>query len=212
LGPLSLLGLRLGCRRYGKLQSFFSDAIAPHSFLRKVPLTVIVSSSARSRTRADADVSGANSSPQGPLHTQRRAGWLPPSLTKAAASKDRLELAPTGGISSCRKATPIEQPGRSVAPLFSSLFCPVPQPLRGGYNTADLGGGWGSAAKQPERRPRGQHRMGRHEAALCHSGLAPKRQIASPALLPSAREPTPYALSCFSLAFAPASARARHSA
>ena len=33
----------------------------------------------------------------------------------------------------------------------------------------------GGAEEQPERRPRGQHRMGRHEAALCHSGLAPKR-------------------------------------
>jgi hypothetical protein len=52
--PLSLFGLRLGCRRYGKLQSFFSDAIAPNTFLRKVPLTVIVSSSAAQGT-ADAD-------------------------------------------------------------------------------------------------------------------------------------------------------------
>src|SRR5262249_3487982 len=139
--PLSLVGLRLGCRRYGKLRSFFADAIAPNSFLRKVPRTITVSSSARKRIRADADVSGANSSPQGPLHTQRRAGRLPPSLTEAAASKDRLELAPTGGISSCRQATPIEQPGRSLAPLFSSLLCPVRQPLRGAYNTSDLGGG-----------------------------------------------------------------------
>jgi hypothetical protein len=32
-----------------------------------------------------------------------------------------------------------------------------------------------TAGKQPERRPRGQHRMGRHDAALFHSGLAPKR-------------------------------------
>jgi hypothetical protein len=30
-------------------------------------------------------------------------------------------------------------------------------------------------ARQLERRPRGQDRMGRHDAALCHSGLAPKR-------------------------------------
>ena len=29
----------LGCRRSGKLQSFFSDAIAPNTFLRKLPLT-----------------------------------------------------------------------------------------------------------------------------------------------------------------------------
>ena len=50
-------------------------------------------------------------------------------------------VGPTGGISSCRQATPIEQPGRSWAPLLSSLFCPVRQPLRGTYNTSDLGGG-----------------------------------------------------------------------
>jgi hypothetical protein len=56
-------GIRPGCRRYGKLRSFFSDAIAPYSFLRKVPLTIIAGSSARYRIRADADVSGANSSP-----------------------------------------------------------------------------------------------------------------------------------------------------
>jgi hypothetical protein len=31
--------IRLGCRRYGKLRSFFSDAIAPNTFLLEVPLT-----------------------------------------------------------------------------------------------------------------------------------------------------------------------------
>src|SRR5262245_43686699 len=56
-------GLRLGCRRHGKLQSFFADAIAPHTFLRKVPRASIASSSARKRLRADADVASANSSP-----------------------------------------------------------------------------------------------------------------------------------------------------
>src|SRR5262249_45992912 len=35
--------------------------------------------------------------------------------------------------------------------------------------------GRASAGKQPERRPRGQDRMGRHDAALFHSGLARKR-------------------------------------
>jgi hypothetical protein len=38
--------IRLGCRRCGKLQSFFSEAIAPKTFLRMVPLTITVSSSA----------------------------------------------------------------------------------------------------------------------------------------------------------------------
>ena len=32
-----------------------------------------------------------------------------------------------------------------------------------------------SAEKQPQRRPRGQHPRGRHDAALCYWGLAPKR-------------------------------------
>ena len=51
---LSLFGIRLGCRRSGKLQSFFADAIAPNTFLRKVPPTILVSGSTRQRTRADA--------------------------------------------------------------------------------------------------------------------------------------------------------------
>src|SRR5215470_7844464 len=38
---------RLSSLRYGKLQSFFADAIAPNTFLRKLPLTLIASSSAR---------------------------------------------------------------------------------------------------------------------------------------------------------------------
>src|SRR5437660_1360876 len=42
--------------------------------------------------------------------------WPRPLLTQAAASTDRTELAPTGGISSCHRTTPIEQPGRSVLP------------------------------------------------------------------------------------------------
>jgi hypothetical protein len=80
--PLSFFGLRHGCRRYGKLRSFFADAIAPDSFLRKVPLTRLASSSARWRTEADADVSGANSSPPGPLHPKRRAAGLGPGWPK----------------------------------------------------------------------------------------------------------------------------------
>src|SRR5262249_26859415 len=148
-----------------------------------------------------------------------------------AASRSHLELAPTGGISSCFAAAQIEQPGRSVVPSISSLFCPMGQPLRRDYNTLGLAtfckGGCKSlnfleavarsrasaevsapefsrsplpptkpftdhhltpplqnvagrrvglcCGKQPERRPRGQHRIRRHDAALFHSGLAPKR-------------------------------------
>jgi hypothetical protein len=43
-------------------------------------------------------------------------------LAEAAASTVRLELAQTGGISSCM-ATQIEQPGRFLVPYVSSLFC-----------------------------------------------------------------------------------------
>ncbi len=49
----------------------------------------------------DADLSGANSSPQGPLHPKLRADWLRPSLVQATASTVFLELAQAGGISSC---------------------------------------------------------------------------------------------------------------
>ena len=38
--------IRLGRRRGGKLRSFFASAIAPETFLRKVPLTFTVSDSA----------------------------------------------------------------------------------------------------------------------------------------------------------------------
>jgi hypothetical protein len=99
-----------GCRRGGKWPSFFSNAIAPGPFLRALPLRITVSSSAWSLVLAAADLSGANSSPSGPPHTPRRAAGLLPSPAKGAASKDRLELAPTGGISSCRQATPSDQP------------------------------------------------------------------------------------------------------
>jgi hypothetical protein len=67
--------------------------------------------------------------------------WPRPLLAQTAASTVRLELAQTGGISSCLTATPIEQPGRILILLFSSLVCPVRQPLRGGYNPSDLVGG-----------------------------------------------------------------------
>ena len=67
--------------------------------------------------------------------------WPRPLLTDAAASRTHLELAQTGGISSCHRTARIEQPGRSVTSSISSLLCPVRQPLRGAYNTFDLGGG-----------------------------------------------------------------------
>lgn len=47
--------IRCGCRRYGMLQSFFSHATAPHTFLRESPLTEIVSGSAGSGRRGFID-------------------------------------------------------------------------------------------------------------------------------------------------------------
>jgi hypothetical protein len=52
----------LSSLRCGKLQSFFSAAIAPNTFLREAPLAIAASSSA-GHDPADADLSGANSSP-----------------------------------------------------------------------------------------------------------------------------------------------------
>src|SRR5271166_1823780 len=37
---VSAFRIRLGCRRRGKLRSFFSEAIAPNTFLREVPFTL----------------------------------------------------------------------------------------------------------------------------------------------------------------------------
>jgi hypothetical protein len=67
--------------------------------------------------------------------------WPRPLLAAAAASTVRLELAPTGGILSCHRTTPIEQPGRSFARLLSFLVCPIRRPRRAAYNNSDLGRG-----------------------------------------------------------------------
>ena len=80
----------------GSCDRSFPSAIAPNTFLRKVPLTITVSSSAWSGTRADADVSGANSSPEGPLHPQRRAAgpghcWLRPPHPRSDSSWPQRE-------------------------------------------------------------------------------------------------------------------------
>ena len=87
--------------RSGKLQSFFACAIAPETFLREVPLSCNVSSSAY--LEADADVSGANSSP--PSHSTLRARTpLVEEFLNERASKVGLELAPAGGISNAELA------------------------------------------------------------------------------------------------------------
>jgi hypothetical protein len=160
--------------RCGKRQSFFADAIAPPTFLRKVPRTLAGRSSAGSSRRAEADLSRANSSPSGPLHPTRRAAdldhrWPKPPHPGPSSSWPQRE----GAQAARRQLRSNHRP--NPASHDSSLFGPVRQPLRGDYNASDLGGGEGSAAKQPERRPRGQDRRGPHEAARCPSGWAPKR-------------------------------------
>src|SRR5262245_19675603 len=54
------------------------EAIAPNSFLREVPPTTAVSSSAGASASADADLSSANSSPSGPLQPEHRAADTDP--------------------------------------------------------------------------------------------------------------------------------------
>jgi hypothetical protein len=49
------------------------EAIVPNTFLREVPPTTAVSSSAGASASADADLSSANSSPSGPLQPEHRA-------------------------------------------------------------------------------------------------------------------------------------------
>ena len=102
----------------------------------------------------------------------RRPRPLPP---EAAASKDTSELAPTAGVSSR---------GRRPGPNNRGEPSSVEPPSSAGQfrrhgPCATMRSAWAEGrallAKQPERRPRGQHRMGRHEAARCHAGLAPRR-------------------------------------
>jgi hypothetical protein len=206
-------GIRLGCRRYGKLQSFFSDAIAPNTFLRKVPPTILVGSSARQRTRADADVSGANSSPSGPLHPKRRAAgvghcWLMPPHPRSEPSWPKREgsrvargqLRSNNRAEACPLITPlcfVLFHGRLVAATIPLTWAEGRALLRSnlsavpGANT-EWGGtmppssirDWHPSAKSPALRP-------------------------SAAALPHLRS---YPHSCFSLSFVPASARSRHSA
>jgi hypothetical protein len=90
---------------------------------------------------ADADLSGANSSRKG--HSIQRV--VLPGFDhfwpKPAASTVTFELAQTGGISSCNKATQIEQPAESCFVCLLSVLLPVRQRLSDEYNTFGLGGG-----------------------------------------------------------------------
>jgi len=89
---------RSGCRRGGKLRSFFSRAIAPNTFLREVPLTGPVGGSAGSWQMLIYLL-------RIPLRTATPFRVTCDRLRPLYASQSphpgsRLELARTGGISS----------------------------------------------------------------------------------------------------------------
>jgi hypothetical protein len=62
-------------------------------------------------------------------------------LAEAAASTVTFELAQTGGISSCDRATQIEQPGRILVRHVSFLLRCDPEVIVLCYHAVDLGGG-----------------------------------------------------------------------
>jgi len=190
----------------------FPSAIAPNTFLRKVPLTITVSSSAWSGTRADADVSGANSSPEGPLHPQRRAAgpghcWLRPPHPRSDSSWPQRE----GSQVAIRQ---LRSNNRAEAwlisfPLwfvyFDSPFAAPTIPLTWAEDRATVGTDlsavpgantqWGGTMPP--------------SAIRCWHQSAKSR---SRRLLAGSLAPPPYPHVCSSLSFPPASARARHSA
>jgi hypothetical protein len=161
--------IRLGCRRRGKLQSFFADAIAPETFLREVLLTVYRE--------------------QLCLAWPDRCGfiWCEFLAVRATPFRASCGLAPSFLAEAPHPGSSSSWPNRegsqvaagqlrsnnrsnldSLRPPFCCRWSPATMPSTWAEGRA-------SAEKQPERRPRGQHRMGRHDAALFHSGLAPKR-------------------------------------
>ena len=85
---------------------------------------------------AGADLSGANSSPYGPLHPTRRAAGF--DLHQATASTATFELAQTGGISSCTGLKDVGSSDRTTLPNLGGL-CLL---LFSNYNSHGLGG-WG---------------------------------------------------------------------
>jgi hypothetical protein len=99
-------------------------------------------------TRADADVSSANSSPQGPLHPERRAAgfghrWPQPSHPRSATSWPQREgsQVATGQLRSNNRG----ESSLLMTPLCLIRF----DHPSGTYNTFDLGGG--CAAKLASR-------------------------------------------------------------
>jgi len=195
----------------GSCNRSFQTAIAPNSFLRKVPPTIIVSSSARFCDPADADVSGANSSPPGPLQPERRAAglgrcWPRPPHPRSEPSWPQREgsRVARGQLRSNNRAearsliTPlcfVRFDGRLVAATIPLTWAEGRALLRSnpsavpGANTE-----WGGT--RPPSAIRDWHQGAKPP------GLRP----------PAAARRHPCQHSCFSLSSAPVPATARHSA
>ena len=87
--------VQLSCRRCGKLRSFLSCAIAPDTFLREVPLAVVVSSSAEVlQTRIY-----LVRIPRRKGHSIQRRRAVGSSCAPVTTSTVAFELAQSGGIS-----------------------------------------------------------------------------------------------------------------
>jgi hypothetical protein len=125
--------------RCGKLQSFFSKAIAPNTFLREVPLTRAVSSSAMGRQTRTYLVRIPRRKDHS-IQSIVRLAWR--SLAGAPHPRSDLELAPTGGISSCM-ATRIEQPAESLLVVPPSCLRRFRKVLVPCYNCTRPGRGIG---------------------------------------------------------------------
>jgi hypothetical protein len=131
--------IRFGCRRYGKLQSFLSDAIAPKPFLREVPLTSSMSSSAVKRQTRIYQVR----IPHRKGHSNQRvvlAGydhlWPKPLHPRSATSWPKRE-----GSQAVPSTTRIEQPAESSCDNVSLLGEFPEDHHPDGYNSLDLGKG-----------------------------------------------------------------------
>ena len=133
--------------------------------------------------RADADVSGANSSPSGPLHPERRAAglghrWLMPPHPRSDSSWPKRE----GSRVATRQ---LRSNNRADAWLLTPpLGLVSPSAATSSHlPSLGLGGGQGAAAKQPGRHPRGPRPPG---AARCRPLPC---GIVAEAPNPRAREP-----------------------
>jgi hypothetical protein len=110
-----------------------------------------------------------------PLYSEHRAADSRPLRAEAAASTVTFELAQTGGISSCHTTTRIEQPGCIVIRQASFWLWGV---SRGARPCATMRLTWAEGRallrSNPSAVPGANTRMGRHDAALFHSGIGTK--------------------------------------